>query len=98
MSAPTRSQRTTVSGTVGTSPITVLASNVAKNFLKVHNPAASGGNSLAYTLDGLTTPVVNGAGNTLYPGGSEICDTHVPTGAVQVIGSASNTPYTIEWA
>ena len=98
MSALTRSQRNTISGTVGTTSVTVLAGGKAINFLKVHNPSASGGTQIAYTLDGLTTPVINGSGNTLYPGGSEICDVHVPTGAVQIIGSAVGSPYTVEWA
>jgi hypothetical protein len=45
-----------------------------------------------------TTPVINGAGTTLLPGGSETCDIQVPTGAITLIGSAAGTPYTIEWA
>lgn len=95
MSALTRSPRNTVTGTVGTSAVTVLAASLATNYLKVHNP--SGTTYIAVTYDGLTTPVVNGAGTTIIPYGAEICDNQIPTGKVQLVGSTAGAPYTIEW-
>lgn len=96
MSALTIGARTTLTGTIGTSAATVLAANVARNYLRVHNPSATA--LLAVTYDGVTTPVVNGAGITIAPEWEDCNEIHVPTGAVQIIGSGAGSPYTIEYS
>jgi hypothetical protein len=96
MSALTVGQRTLLTGTVGTSPITVLTANTARNYLRVHNP--SGTAFLAVTYDGVTAPVINGAGITINPLWEDCNEIHVPVGAVQIVSSGSSTPYTIEYS
>lgn len=97
MSANTRSARTMVTGTVGTSAITILAANSAANYVRAINPALPGGHNLQVTYDG-TTPVVGSVGVPLYPGGTDTNDQHVPTGKVQIIADTAGTPYCLEWA
>lgn len=87
----------TITGTVGTSPITVLAAGRASCLLSVHNPNLSNGDFLAVTYDGVTTPVVYGAGKTISPGGDDQYIGFVPNGAVQIVGSTSGTAYTVTW-
>lgn len=97
MSAQTRNQVIHTNGFVGTTAVVALATSTfnTTNFFMIINNAASGGNSLAYTLDG-STPTINGSGITLQPGGSSTWDAFVPVGGViTVIGSAANTPYCI---
>lgn len=97
MSANTRGLPNTVTGTVGTSPITILAGNKAVNWLRLHNPNLSSGTFLAVTYDGVTIPVINGAGITISPGGDDYHDNFIPTGAVQIIGSTTGVSYTLMW-
>jgi len=85
------------SGTVGTGATVELAAPTngqVRQFLRVENPAATGGNSIAFTVDG-STPVVNGQGVTLYPGGNALFDTWVPQGAVTIIGGGAGSPWSI---
>jgi hypothetical protein len=95
MSALTRGTKNTISGTVGTSSIVILAQNKANNYLRIINPSQQ--YFLAVTYDGLTTPVINGAGYTISPLSSDESSMFVPTGSVQLIGSSSACPYTVEW-
>lgn len=97
MSAQTRGNPVTITGTVGTSSITLLAGLKAGSFLRVHNPSLDTGDFLAVTYDGITTPVVYGAGITISPGGDDVYDTFIPNGTVQIIGSAAGSPYTLMW-
>lgn len=85
------------STTLGISSGIALAANSVRQFLQiVNNSSVASANTLAFTLDG-TTPVINGNGITLLPGGNATYDTFVPLGAVTVIGSATNTAYNIYW-
>jgi hypothetical protein len=95
MSAFTRGLPNTITGTVGTSVITVLAGLKAVNFLCIHNPNSTG--LLAATYDGVTIPVVNGAGITIAAEWEDYYDNYVPIGAVQIIGSTSGMNYTVMW-
>ena len=94
-------------GTVGTTAITVLTTSVyetqgsniqgpsqLRQLLQIHNPTALNGASIAYTTDG-TTPVIGGAGITLFPGGTSTYDVRVPAGPINLIASASSTAYSI---
>lgn len=90
-------------GTVGTSATVILATlattppapqtqQALRQFLHIHNPSITA--SLAFTLDG-TSPVVNGQGDTLLPGGTATFEIKVPQGILTLIASASSSPYTI---
>lgn len=98
MSARTTGTPTGVSSTtLGTTPVVALAVNTSRQFFQiVNNSTTVSTNTLAYTLDG-TTPVVNGNGVTLNPGGNATYDTFCPVGAVTVVGSAASTAYNIYW-
>ena len=95
MSALTAGARTTITSTIGTSAATVLAANSSRSYLRVHNPSKTA--QLAVTYDGVTTPVVNGAGVTIAPLWEDENAVHVPIGAVQIIADANASPYTIEY-
>jgi len=92
--------RKTITGTIGTTATQVLAAGLATNFLKIHNPAGvSQSNYLAATYDsGTTTPVINGAGTTFPPYGTETFAESIPAGGVTLIGNTSGCPYTIEYS
>lgn len=64
----------------------LLAADPTRQFLQIHNPSAA--NALAFTFG--ATAVLNAGGSyTLAAGGTATYDTFVPTGAVQVIGTAA---------
>lgn len=96
MSALTRGQPAMITGTVGTSPITILAGLVTGSLLRVHNPNLGNGNFLTVTYEG-STPVVFGAGITISPGSDDFYDTFIPNGPVKIVGSAAGTNYTLMW-
>lgn len=83
MSRQTSARITTVIGVVGKTPITVLGALKAGQYLRVHNP--NDGAFLAATYDGVTVPVVFGAGITIGPLAADSWDTFVPSGAVQLV-------------
>jgi hypothetical protein len=87
MSALTTSPRTTVTGTVGTSATVVLVANTQRNFLKIHNPAAAGGTSIAYTLDGF------GTGTTAVPSGTNGNTIPNAAGTTPIVNGAGTTLY-----
>lgn len=95
MSALSRGLVKTFSGTVGTSPVVVLQQDSQRQFFQIQLTDAN--NTLAYTVDG-STPAINGTGKTLTSLASETRSVYVPTGAITVIGSGSNTAFYIEWA
>ena len=95
---------TNIYGTVGTSPVVILAATTPnaqnlnginrKALLQIHNPSNT--TFLAATLDGVA-PVINGAGYTIAPLSTFVLDTLVPQGALTLIGSGSNSPYTLTY-
>jgi hypothetical protein len=91
--------RNLTSGVVGTTAITALAAGKAFFYLRVINPSPTGNNgpSLAITYDGVTVPVINSVGIQLDPRFTDEHVDNIPTGAVQIIASAVNTPYCIEY-
>jgi hypothetical protein len=83
------------SGTVGTDLRQALASNSSRSFFFIQNVSAS--NILAFTVDN-TVPGVNKAGSIQLAAGAFLqFSTKAPTGVINVIGSASNTAYTIKY-
>lgn len=65
----------------------LLAANPIRQFLEIHNPNAS--NKIAYSFG--SSAALNAAGSyTLAAGATATYDIFVPTGAVQVIGTASD--------
>ena len=85
-----------ITGTVGTTPATVLTQFKAGQYLRVHNPNGSSGAFLAVTYDGATTPVIYGAGVTIAPLDADSWDVFVSNGAVQLVSDqAGGAAYTI---
>lgn len=91
---PAAGATTFLTGTISTSTVTVLPSDLARKFLRIVNNSTA--NSLACTNDG-SVPAINGNGITLFPGGAETNDVYVPLGTVICIGSGSGTVYTLEY-
>lgn len=95
MSVLTRVSPNELDGTVGASASVVLKMDNTRQLLVVQNSAATGGNNLAFTLDGITTPVINSKGVQLVPGQAAFFDVCVPCGPINIIASGSNTPFVI---
>jgi hypothetical protein len=80
----------TVSGTVGTTPVTILAKNKMGQYLSVHNPNGDTGAFLAATYDNLTAPLVFGAGSrTISPLSADDFEVFIPNGALQLVSDQS---------
>ena len=80
--------------TLGTTPALVIAADANRGFLQIQNVGSA--NNLACTLDG-TVPAVNGNGIQLTPQSAVFYDVFVPTGAINCVGSASSTAYTVTY-
>jgi hypothetical protein len=90
------------SGTVGTSPVTAISAGIATQWVDIENVSYANGNLLGYTYDG-STPAFSGGFPTagtlcLQIGGTKQYSLRIPSGALQVVGSASGTVYTIKYA
>ena len=84
------------SGTVSTASTQALASNVSRQFLMIQN-VSTNSNNLGVTLDGTVAAIGSAGTITLAAGQGVIFQQNVPSGAVNVIGSASSTVYTIKY-
>lgn len=82
------------SGNVSTVSTQALASNNSRQYLLIQNISA---NNLGFTVDGTTAAIGTPGTVTLAAGQGVIFQTNVPAGAVNVIGSASSTSYTIKY-
>lgn len=87
---------TTSGVALGTSAVTIIPADGARQFLQIQNITAAT-NTMACTIDG-SVPVINANGVQLAPSGAVITfDTFVPTGALKCIGSATSTAYTANY-
>ena len=91
----TRGPRSSASGTVGTSPVTILAAGTAIEYLRIHNPSKTA--QLCVTYDGVTVPVVNSVGITISALGADEQTLQIPGGGVSLIADGASSPYYIEW-
>lgn len=95
MSRMTGGRPVTITGTVGTTPVQILAPNKSGQFLRIHNPNGSTGAFLAVSYDGVTVPVVFGAGTTIAPLSADDWTIFVPNGAVTIVSDMEDAAFTI---
>ncbi len=90
------------SGTIGTTATTAIAAGAATNWVDIENTSFASAQLLGYRFDGVTPTWSGSAFNAgtfvLLPGGTKTYDKRIPTGTLQVCGSASGTTYVIKYA
>jgi hypothetical protein len=85
------------SQTVGTTAVTAIAAGVATNWVDMENCSQSG-QTIGFRFDGVT-PVIGASGTfILTPYGVKTYAARIPSGALQVIGSAAGAVVTIKYA
>lgn len=90
------------SGTIGTTATTAITAGAASNWVDIENTSFTTGNLLGFRFDGVTPTYSGGEFNSgtfvLTPGGTKTYDTRIPTGTLQVVGSAASTRYVVKYA
>ena len=93
---PARLVRKTMTGTIGTSAVSLLTLTKDFSYIRVINPTQ--GNILAVTYDGVTVPVIGSVGVQLGPWGTDEQYFVIPVGSIKAIANAASTPFEIEYS
>jgi hypothetical protein len=89
------------SATIGTEVVEAIESGAATLWVDMEN-TSNNGNSVGFTFDGSTPGFTDGQANPgtflLIPYGTKTYDRRIPSGPLQVVGSAADTTVTIKYA